>query len=545
MNRHDLDQDQLAGEFYFPVSDLFYSQIPKNASTTLLTWFLNLEGHEIANVWEQRVIQRTYRARNHRAAIASSRTKLLVLRNPTRRIMSAWLDKFFMVPSAGTLERWEPITSGGVEAVSRMEQSFSKFLDSLLADPVNLEADIHLLPQSRRIRDLSFYTHIVGMRGVSGLPGLLGLVRTNDQVNHSPDEAFKNSTPADVFQALSTSENLAKIETIYREDFETLKRAAERFPALGVELDRPVAAQGDVPQELTAATIGQLVASREKHYLRVSRHKSERGHHDAVQLYLLCHNEEVLITHTIHHYRRNIPQVQITILDNESSDDSVAIANALGCEVISWASGGQIDDVKFVELKNTVWRSVETGWVIVADMDEWLCVTASDLRREARLGVSVLRTYGWNVVAESEEEDLSDLDLHRLTRGFHQKNFSKLVAFRRPQVRAMNYGLGAHTAEPSGEIVYSPRVYVLKHLERLGLPWLTKKFKSRYVRAAQMHEAGIARHYTDDVSEITKRQSTAVSKAVERTEWVIPANRKRQAAYIKQRIKAIVGCLRR
>lgn len=272
---------------------------------------------------------------------------------------------------------------------------------------------------------------------------------------------------------------------------------------------------------------------------------STAGGVEPVALYLLCHNEEVLITHTIHHYRRSIPQVQITILDNESSDDSVAIANALGCEVISWASGGQIDDVKFMELKNTVWRSVETGWVIVADMDEWLCVTASDLRREARLGVSVLRTHGWNVVAESEEEDLSDLDLHRLTRGFHQKNFSKLVAFRRPQVRAMNYGLGAHTAEPSGEIVYSPRVYVLKHLERLGLPWLTKKFKSRYARAAQMHEVGIARHYTDDVSEITKRQSTAVSKAVERTEWVIPANRKRQAAYIKQRIKAIVGRLRR
>lgn len=263
-----------------------------------------------------------------------------------------------------------------------------------------------------------------------------------------------------------------------------------------------------------------------------------------VSLFLLCHNEEVLLPNTIEHYRKNIPQVRITILDNESSDRSVAIAQKLGCSVVAWSSGGQLDDFKNAELKNTVWQSVEDGWVIVADMDEWLCITARDLQRETRLGVTVLKTYGWNVVAESKREDLGDLDLHTLTRGFHQKNFNKRVAFRRPQVRAMNFGLGAHTAQPSGEIVYSPRIYVLKHMERLGLPWLTKKFKRRFARSARMHEVGIARHYTEDVAEITKRQTSAVSRAVERTSWVIPANRERQIAYLKQRIKAIASRIR-
>jgi hypothetical protein len=543
--RNYLDKGLIPREYYFPTSDVFYSQLSKNASTTLLTMFMQLEGHDITHVWDQRIIRRKYRADKQHAAVASSRIKLLVLRNPARRIMSAWLDKFFMVSSSVNLERWELITSGDVEAATRMEESFSRFLDSLLTEPKNLEVDIHLFPQSRCIRDLSFYTHIVGMKEVSELPNALGLVRTSEQVKHEPRAAIKNSTPANVFQALSTSDNLAKIEKIYHEDFEVIRRASAKFSALSVELEGPVAAQGDVPQEIPAATIGRLVASRERHYLRASRRKLSQGRHEAVRLYLLCHNEEVLIAHTINHYRRNIPQVQITILDNESSDDSVAIAVALGCSVIPWASGGQIDDFKYVELKNTVWRSVEEGWVIVADMDEWLCATASDLQREARLGVTVLKTYGWNIVAESSREDLGDLDLHALTQGFYQKNFSKLVAFRRPHVRAMNYTLGAHAALPSGEIVYSPRIYVLKHMERLGLPWLTKKFKNRYARSARMHEVGVARHYTDDLAEIAERQSSAVSEAIERTQWVIPANRNRQIAYLKQRIKVIAGRIRR
>lgn len=268
---------------------------------------------------------------------------------------------------------------------------------------------------------------------------------------------------------------------------------------------------------------------------------SESGLRDQepVALFLLCHNERVLLPETIRHYRQRISNIEITILDNESSDDSVAIAEALGCNVISWASEGQINDFKFVELKNSVWKSVKEGWVIVADMDEWLCVSSADLQRETRLGVTVLRTYGWNIVAESREEDLSDLDLQLLTRGFHQKNLNKLVAFRRPDIREMNYALGAHSAHPSGRIIYSPRVYVLKHLERLGYPWLAKKLKYRYTRAGRMHDAGIARHYTEDEAEIAERQASAVQKAIERTEWVIPANRTRIIAYLKQRIKVI------
>ena len=88
-----------------------------------------------------------------------------------------------------------------------------------------------------------------------------------------------------------------------------------------------------------------------------------------LHVYLLCHNEEVLLPHTVAHYRRRVPGVTFTILDNESDDRSAAIARELGCAVSTFGSDGKMDDGTQRDLKNTVWREVADGWVIMADMD--------------------------------------------------------------------------------------------------------------------------------------------------------------------------------
>ena len=129
-----------------------------------------------------------------------------------------------------------------------------------------------------------------------------------------------------------------------------------------------------------------------------------------VSLFLLCYNESALLPHTIKHYRKYLPNCSITIYDNESTDNSVELAKSLGCNVISWNSNNIIDDFKYVKIKNNCWNTVTCGWVIVADMDEFLCVTDQDLLKETNNGVSLLTIKGVNMIGESSKIDLTDID---------------------------------------------------------------------------------------------------------------------------------------
>ena len=219
-----------------------------------------------------------------------------------------------------------------------------------------------------------------------------------------------------------------------------------------------------------------------------------------LHVYLVCHNEEVLLPHAIEHYRRRVPGVTFTILDNESDDRSIAIARELGCAVQTFSTGGKIDDVVMRDLKNDVWKHIADGWVIVADMDEWLCVTADDLAREERSGTTILRTLGLNVFGDSRSPTLDDIDLHALNTGRPWPPESKAICFRRPQITAINYEFGAHVSAPKGTVHWSRLTYPLKHIAWPGRAFQIHKHQTRYRRGKEQQAQGLGTHYTEDVA---------------------------------------------
>jgi len=239
-----------------------------------------------------------------------------------------------------------------------------------------------------------------------------------------------------------------------------------------------------------------------------------------IHIYVLCFNEELLLPHTVQHYRKYLPHAHITVYDNESTDRSVEIAKELGCDVVSWNSQNIQNEYIQKDMRNNIWKKgPEHGWKLMIDMDEWLCVTEDQLREEEEKGVTILRVKGVNVMGTSTCPNLTDItheDLESIPKVVDWSQESKNLCFLTPHVKEMNYTHGAHACSPKGaRIRFSEKTYYNKHMENLGLPFFIQKFTRRAERNRVMHDHKINLHYTDDIKKITTRYEELMGQAYE------------------------------
>jgi glycosyltransferase involved in cell wall biosynthesis len=228
-------------------------------------------------------------------------------------------------------------------------------------------------------------------------------------------------------------------------------------------------------------------------------------------VFLTCYNESTLLPHTIHHYKTYLPSCRIIIFDNQSTDNSVEIATSLGCICIEWNTNNKTDEFKLRLLKNNCWKKWKRGWIIVADMDEWLCVTENELLEEMQKGTTILRVDGKNMIGESKRADLTDIDLHSINKYVDAPGESKNLCFLRERILQMNYRLGAHRSDPEGFIRYSTKIYTNKHMVYLGLDYYTQKTIARFKRSEEMRQMGIDIHYSDDIGVIIAKYNEQLS----------------------------------
>jgi len=223
-----------------------------------------------------------------------------------------------------------------------------------------------------------------------------------------------------------------------------------------------------------------------------------------IRVFLLCYNESALLPHTIKHYKKYLPSCKITIYDNKSTDNSVEIAKNLGCSVISWNSSNILNEHIQTKIKNNCWKIFNNGWIIIADMDEFLCITEEQLFYEKKRGTTILKTKGVEMIGESKTIDLTDINLQKINKYVENKRESKNLCFFRQKIKEMNYDKGAHNCDPKGFIKYSTITYYIKHMSYLGLKFITNKMIKRYERTEKMRSQGLATHYTNDIKKITK-----------------------------------------
>ena len=230
-----------------------------------------------------------------------------------------------------------------------------------------------------------------------------------------------------------------------------------------------------------------------------------------VHIFILCYNEEVLLPYTIMHYKTYLPNCNITIYDNYSTDNSVKIAKSLNCNILQWKTDDpeyedSIDDNMYIKIKNNCWKDISDGWIIMCDMDEWLCVTEEQLKNEENQGTSLLNIKGYDIISSSNCKELTDIDLLKENEGIYHKPENKKLCFLRNKVEEMNYLFGAHHCYPEGNIKYSKKIYVNKHMNWLGLEFITDRYKKRYERIKNISQReGRPEHYTNDEFKIRQK----------------------------------------
>lgn len=234
-----------------------------------------------------------------------------------------------------------------------------------------------------------------------------------------------------------------------------------------------------------------------------------------VHVFLLCYNEEAIIRNTINFYRKMFPNCSITIFDNESTDNSVDIAKSLGCNIIYYQSGNIINDFFYLQIKNNCFKMIlkEETWVIVADMDEYLCINEKELEKEELKGTTILKTKGYQMVDESDKIDLSDLNFDNVVRGFHIDVLSKNLCFLYPKITDINYSIGAHGCSPIGTVKYSENIYKIKHMKFLGKKYIVDIHINRYNRSVEMRKLGMCYHYSDNENVIINEYYDLLKKS--------------------------------
>ena len=247
-------------------------------------------------------------------------------------------------------------------------------------------------------------------------------------------------------------------------------------------------------------------------------------------------------------YKSQFPSATFYLMDNYSTDRTEAVARLLGMNIIK--IGDDLPQVPFDPregtIHNVIWRrTVKPGtWVITADMDELICLTQERLEKEDQLGSTILKSDGYDLIADSNRTDLSDLSFGDLRMGRPYYLFSKKLVFKAGLgtglgIDHMNYGVSAHFAHPNGTRIASNYTYQLYHAGDVGLPYSIQKFEGYRQRFVATQQTVMDRNGK------RRNVSTLYYDHFASTESVISRYNKLQSLAFPLRQLGKMGCVRR
>jgi len=199
-------------------------------------------------------------------------------------------------------------------------------------------------------------------------------------------------------------------------------------------------------------------------------------------------NEEIMLPFFLRHYE--CIGDRIIINDNGSCDRTRTIAaKHEKVQVVQFDTNGELRDSRHTEIKNSLYRTIQSEWFIVVDCDEFIwhpVDVRSYLLQCAKVGISLPRIDGFQMLGSEVPKEDGKLRLtDRIKVGIPDSFYSKRAVFHRRV--SINYGPGAHVAHPEGEVVESEKA----ELKLLHYRWLSEEYsisKARNVAKTMSQE---------------------------------------------------------
>ncbi len=200
-----------------------------------------------------------------------------------------------------------------------------------------------------------------------------------------------------------------------------------------------------------------------------------------------CNNEEKIIPFYLDYYTNFVKVDKIVLYDDGSTDNTLNIARDYSNVEIIDCTIETFDERNLTKTRNTEWKKYKNDydWLIVCDIDEILY--HPDIRNKLieykNNGITIPKVEGFDMISlEFPEFEKRKYLPEIINRGIKdEKWLNKNIIFNPEKIIDMNYDLGSHRCEPTGEIKYSTNYdFKLLHYKWLSYEYLIENSKMRY-----------------------------------------------------------------
>ena len=158
-----------------------------------------------------------------------------------------------------------------------------------------------------------------------------------------------------------------------------------------------------------------------------------------LEVFVCTWNEEKILPDFIKWYRTRVPDCLITVWDNKSDDQTPRIALDNECKLISFDTGGYMDEQTLVNIRNNCWKQSEAKWCLVVDADELVDVSVLCLENWIE---DIIQCTGYEMFGVEGDT------IEKLLYGCESAGYCKPVLFKKDSFKEINFSPGSHTCSP-------------------------------------------------------------------------------------------------